>query len=161
LIGSKWFDKRATDLQRLEIQKIDEQIATISEQITKESHIYELREICMYFIFKANTKKELNRKINIFERKMQDYEKDFITSDLTYFQMDAFINTRMYELPQFQYRKSTFESIKNSFRSRDKKVNSAQIPMEIVFNNAMHVLNTSLALGYPFSNNVSVANEDD
>jgi hypothetical protein len=44
--------------------------------------------------------------------------------------------------------------MKNTFRR--KKINVQSLPMEIVKDNAIHVLNTSLAIGYPFVNDVSV-----
>jgi hypothetical protein len=93
-------------VQRIEIKKVDSQIAFISDQIASNSHIYDLKELCIYVIFKANTRKELKQKMNSFDQKMMDYNRGFGVNDLNYFQMDAFTNTRCYELPSLQFRKS-------------------------------------------------------
>jgi hypothetical protein len=142
----------------MQIKKVEEEISLISEQIARESHIYELRELCMYVIFKGTTRKEINSKMDAFDKKLYDYEKNFVVNNLDYFQIDAFINTRMYELPSLQFRKSLFESFKNAFRS--KRTTARTLPMEIIRDNAFHVLNSSLAIGFPFSNSISIGGED-
>jgi hypothetical protein len=90
----------------MRIEKVFEQIEHIAEQIAKESQIYELRELCIYAIFKANTRRELFSLMNAFDKKIDDYENGTMVNNLDYFQMDAFINTRTYELPEFQFKKS-------------------------------------------------------
>jgi hypothetical protein len=93
-------------MQRAQIQKVDEQVKFISDQIAQASHIYDLKELCIYVIFKANTRKDIMQKMHDFDQKIYDHNRGFIVNDLNYYQMDAFTNTRCYELPSLQFRKS-------------------------------------------------------
>jgi hypothetical protein len=85
---------------------VDEQIKSISTQIGNDTGTYSLKELCIYVMFKDITRKELLRKMKDFDDKMSNFNRGFVINDLDYFQMDAFANTRCYELPSIQFKKS-------------------------------------------------------
>jgi hypothetical protein len=105
-MSTRWYKKHASDIQRTEISKVDQQIKFVSDQIGNETHVYDLKEICIYVLFKGITRKEIKKKMDEFEEKMTNYNRGFVVNDLNYFQIDAFTNTRCYELPSLQFRKS-------------------------------------------------------
>jgi hypothetical protein len=72
--------------------------------LADRSHIYEMREVNFYLIFKGKTKKEINNLIDGFEKNISDNQKGFEIQDLNFLQMEAFTYTRLYELPKLQFK---------------------------------------------------------
>jgi hypothetical protein len=139
----------------MEMEQVKAEIQTIAEQISDRSHLYEMRECCFFVIFHADTKKQLNNYLDEFKNEFETYEKGFEINDLNYLQMEAFTYTRMYELPSLQFRTDYIAKIKNLFKRSGKKNSALNAPLSVVSNSAVHILNTSIGLGFPFVNNIS------
>jgi hypothetical protein len=71
IIQTKWFKKRATDVERMKIQHLRDITQTISESITNGS--VQLKEVCFYLIFRDKTRKRLMQKISEFKEKLSSF----------------------------------------------------------------------------------------
>jgi hypothetical protein len=143
LISSNWFKKRAKDTERKAIEEIDNQIGDITDAIVKRSQNYSLRKCMFYCIIKGGSKKDLENKVKNFNTWMKQYHRFFRIEDNSWLQFDGFVKTRINKI----------ESYENKGTKKNNKVKE----LDIIKDNQLHVLNTSLALGYIFSNSIQAA----
>lgn len=157
LVNSKWFNKRATDIQRDEIELVKSQVDEIQDTLTANKEVYEMREVLMIVMFKGKSIKEVDAKIRDFDSYIENHEKAVVVDNLGSYQFEAFLWSRIFPLNELTHKLSWTEKVKQLFMVTKSKVNT--IPTSFCINNALTLLNSSLALGYIFNEKVSIGDQ--
>jgi hypothetical protein len=71
IIQTKWFKKRASDVERQKIAHLHQVTQTIIDALS--SGQVQLKQVCFYLIFRDKTKKRVNQKVASVKEKLSTF----------------------------------------------------------------------------------------
>lgn len=160
IMQTRWFKKRATDIERMKIDHIRQVTQAISESITNGQ--VGVKEVCFYLIFRDKTRKRINKRINEFREQISSFNVGWILTECRHLQKDALINTRLHDIPALQYHKTAINLLKTGTMTHHGATSAAQSytnNLPIIQAIDHKILTTSLGLSYPFFTHSSLATE--
>jgi len=153
IVTTKWFKKRASDAERLRIQHVK----MLSEGVTAAlaANKTQMKEAIFHIIFRANTRKQLKKDVENFEKSYSTFSDGWTVFNCKYLQRDCFINSRLYDVPSLQMKGISKKGISASGGASDY-IKSTNLAKAIDHK----ILTTSLGLSFPFYSRASIATKD-
>jgi len=165
LIQTKWFKKKASDVERLRINKVKEEVQELQQELV--NGVIGMKQVLFSMIFYEDTRKGLRKKIKDFKSHLNSFSTEWVFYDCKYQQFDMFLTSRLWDTPSLMYKKVKMSGASNiksiagtvtgiSLNAGNATPNSLPVVHEIDH----FLLSTALAVGCPFIIKTATPNDN-